>query len=72
MALLEYETLTGEEIKRLIAGDDISIVRIQVRQASPVAAAGTSIPKIRKPKGPFGNPDPAGCISSVDVKRGRD
>ncbi|RYY44716.1 MAG: cell division protein FtsH, partial [Sphingomonadales bacterium] len=60
LALLEYETLTGEEIKRLIAGQDLD------RQepgagATPVAVSGTSIPKIRRPKGPFGNPTPQGA-----------
>jgi cell division protease FtsH len=59
-ALLEYETLTGEEIKRLIAGEDIG------RQdpgttTRPAAVAGTSIPKITKPKGPFGQPAPQGA-----------
>lgn len=59
-ALLEYETLTGEEIKRLIAGEDLG------RQdpgttARPVSVAGTSIPKITKPKGPFGQPTPQGA-----------
>ncbi|MEP9358815.1 ATP-dependent zinc metalloprotease FtsH [Sphingomonas sp. KR3-1] len=60
LALLEYETLTGEEIKRLIAGEDLG------RQdpgatARPTAVAGTSIPKISKPKGPFGQPAPQGA-----------
>ena len=52
-ALLEYETLTGEEIKRLIAGDPIA------RDNGP--AAGTSIPKTRRPTGPFGTPKPLGA-----------
>ncbi|QIG78465.1 ATP-dependent zinc metalloprotease FtsH [Stakelama tenebrarum] len=59
-ALLEYETLTGDEIKRLIAGEDIGRDDPGA-SAQPVAAAGTSIPKIRKPKGPFGNPSPQGA-----------
>ena len=57
-ALLEYETLTGDEIKRLIAGEDIGRNDPGAKVA-PVAAAGTSIPKTRRPKGPFGNPQPA-------------
>lgn len=57
-ALLEYETLTGDEIKRLIAGEDIGRDDPGAKSA-PVAAAGTSIPKTRRPKGPFGNPQPA-------------
>ncbi|MFZ5747060.1 MAG: ATP-dependent zinc metalloprotease FtsH [Pseudomonadota bacterium] len=59
-ALLEYETLTGDEIKRLLAGEDIGRDDADTK-ATPVAAAGTSIPKIRKPKGPFGNPAPQGA-----------
>jgi cell division protease FtsH len=59
-ALLEYETLTGDEIKRLLAGDDIGRDDIDANRA-PVAAGGTSIPKIRRPKGPFGNPTPQGA-----------
>ncbi|MES2986505.1 MAG: ATP-dependent zinc metalloprotease FtsH [Pseudomonadota bacterium] len=60
LALLEYETLTGEEIKRLIAGDDIH--REDPGANTPtIAVAGTSIPKIRRPKGPFGNPTPQGA-----------
>jgi cell division protease FtsH len=60
LALLEYETLTGEEIKRLIAGENLDREDPGAK-ASPVATAGTSIPKIRKPKGPFGNPTPQGA-----------
>ncbi|MDQ0248720.1 ATP-dependent zinc metalloprotease FtsH [Sphingomonas sp. Sphisp140] len=59
-ALLEYETLTGEEIKRLISGEDIGREDPQ-NIHRPVAVAGTSIPKIRKPKGPFGQPTPQGA-----------
>ena len=57
-ALLEYETLSGDEIKRLIAGEDID--RPEPGSGlKPVASAGTSIPKTRRPKGPFGTPQPA-------------
>lgn len=59
-ALLEYETLTGEEIKKLIAGGGIDRTDSPA-SAAPVAAAGTSIPKTRRPKGPFGNPAPQGA-----------
>ncbi|UZK65115.1 ATP-dependent zinc metalloprotease FtsH [Sphingomonas sp. M1-B02] len=59
-ALLEFETLTGDEIKRLVAGEEIG--RDDAGAPSvPVAAGGTSIPKIRRPKGPFGNPTPQGA-----------
>ena len=59
-ALLEFETLTGEEIKRLIAGEDLGR-EDPGASARPAAVAGTSIPKIRKPKGPFGQPTPQGA-----------
>jgi cell division protease FtsH len=59
-ALLEYETLSGEEIKRLVAGEDIGRPDPTQRVGS-VPAAGTSVPKTRRPKGPFGNPAPAGA-----------
>ncbi|WP_425230896.1 ATP-dependent zinc metalloprotease FtsH [Sphingomonas sp.] len=59
-ALLEYETITGEEIKRIVAGDDIGRNDDGPRSA-PVAKAGTSIPKTRRPSGPFGTPSPLGA-----------
>jgi len=59
-ALLEYETLSGDEIKRLIAGEDIGRDDPGARPA-PVPVAGTSVPKTRRPTGPFGNPSPAGA-----------
>ena len=59
-ALLEYETLTGDEIKRLAAGDDIGRGDPSAT-ATPLPAGGTSIPKTKRPNGPFGNPAPAGA-----------
>jgi len=59
-ALLEYETLSGDEIKKLIAGDDIGRRDLGPKMPS-LPSAGTSIPKTRRPKGPFGNPAPAGA-----------
>src|SRR3546814_2520980 len=59
-ALLEYETLSGDEIKKLIAGEDLGRADNDAG-AQPVAAAGTSIPKTRRPKGPFGTPKPLGA-----------
>jgi cell division protease FtsH len=58
-ALLEFETLTGEEIKTLLAGGSID-------RGGPkgpaMPAAGSSIPKAKrgKPK-PLGDPAPAGA-----------
>ena len=59
-ALLDYETLNGDEIKRLIAGEGIDRPDPGTG-GTPVSAAGTSIPKTRRPKGPFGNPAPQGA-----------
>ena len=57
-ALLELETLTGEEIKTIIAGGKID------RSANiPVAlpTAGSSIPKAKRPKPGIGGPAQAGA-----------
>ncbi|MEH3104877.1 MAG: ATP-dependent zinc metalloprotease FtsH [Sphingomonas phyllosphaerae] len=59
-ALLEYETLSGDEIKRLIAGEELDR-RDHGPKTPSVPAVGTSIPKTKRPSGPFGNPSPAGA-----------
>jgi cell division protease FtsH len=59
-ALLEYETLSGDEIKKLIAGESIGRAD-QGPKTSSIPTAGTSIPKTRRPQGPFGTPSPAGA-----------
>ena len=59
-ALLEYETLSGDEIKKLIAGEEIGRSDPSGPKAS-VPRAGTSIPKTRRPGGSFGNPAPLGA-----------
>jgi cell division protease FtsH len=59
-ALLEFETLTGDEIKKLIAGEDMDRPAPGAKTAS-VPKAGTSIPKTRRPNGPFGSPTPLGA-----------
>ncbi|MEA1072083.1 ATP-dependent zinc metalloprotease FtsH [Sphingomonas sp. LY160] len=57
-ALLEYETLTGEEIKTLLKGGDID----RGTDHKPVLpATGTSIPKSRRPKPGIGGPASAGA-----------
>jgi cell division protease FtsH len=59
-ALLEYETLSGEESKRAIAGDPIE--RDKDRNKGPAAiVGGSSIPKSKRPKGGIGGPAPAGA-----------
>ncbi|WP_375390777.1 ATP-dependent zinc metalloprotease FtsH [uncultured Sphingomonas sp.] len=59
-ALLEYETITGDEIKRIVAGEDIGRPD-EGTKAPQVVKAGTSIPKTRRPSGPFGAPSPLGA-----------
>jgi len=59
-ALLEYETLSGDEIKKLIAGEEIGRIDSGPK-VPPVPAVGTSIPKTRRPSGPFGTPAPQGA-----------
>jgi cell division protease FtsH len=59
-ALLEYETLTGDEAKRAIAGEDIGREDSSTRGPRKLAAGGSSIPKSRRPGG-WGEPTPAGA-----------
>jgi cell division protease FtsH len=61
-ALLEYETLNGEESKKAIRGEDIG--RDDPGSLRPlVPIAGSSIPSTRKPRGGggFGDPAPQGA-----------
>ncbi|WP_129793442.1 ATP-dependent zinc metalloprotease FtsH [Sphingosinicella sp. CPCC 101087] len=58
-ALLEYETLNGEEAKRAIKGEDIGRSD-QDRQRVPTIT-GSSIPSTRRPRGGIGGPAPAGA-----------
>ena len=59
-ALLEYETLTGEESKRAIRGDDIG--RENPSDRPPLApVAGSTIPTTRRPRGGIGGPAPQGA-----------
>jgi len=57
-ALLEYETLSGDEIKTIIDGGSIDRGR-SARPALPTA--GSSIPRSRKPKSGLGGAAPAGA-----------
>ncbi len=57
-ALLEYETLSGEEIKTVLAGG--SVDRGGPSQPS-LPSAGTSIPKAKRPKKGLGGAAPAGA-----------
>ncbi len=56
-ALLEYETLSGDEIKAVLAGETID--RGSTKGPS-IPAAGSSIPKAKRPKPGIGGAAPAG------------
>jgi cell division protease FtsH len=58
-ALLEYETLSGDEAKRVIAGEDIGRDQGNARQPAALNTGGSSIPKSRRPGGGWGEPKPA-------------
>jgi cell division protease FtsH len=59
-ALLEYETLTGEEIKKAVKGEDIG--REDPGSKRPaMPTAGSSIPSTRKPRGGIGGAAPQGA-----------
>jgi len=59
-ALLEYETLTGDEAKRAIAGEDIGREDPSSKAPRKLAAGGSSIPKSRRGSN-WGEPSPAGA-----------
>ncbi|MBA3678294.1 MAG: ATP-dependent metallopeptidase FtsH/Yme1/Tma family protein [Sphingosinicella sp.] len=59
-ALLEFETLNGEEAQKAIKGEDIG--REDPNNRRPVLpTAGSSIPNTRKPRGGIGDPAPQGA-----------
>jgi cell division protease FtsH len=57
--LLEYETLTGEEAKRAIRGEDIG--RGEGDRNAVPAVTGTQIPSTRRPRGGIGGPATQGA-----------
>ena len=59
-ALLEYETLTGDEIKKAIKGEDIGRDNPSARP-NVVPTTGASIPSTRRPRGGIGGPAPQGA-----------
>jgi cell division protease FtsH len=59
-ALLEYETLNGEEAKRVIKGEDIGRDDSGHRKPVALGVGGSSIPKSRRPGG-WGDPAPQGA-----------
>ena len=59
-ALLEYETLTGDEIKRVLAGEPIDREDVGSRRNLPIGTGGSSIPKSKRP-GAIGGPAAQGA-----------
>ena len=60
-ALLEYETLNGEESKRIIAGESIGRDEGNSRRPVALGSGGSSIPKSKRPGGGWGDPAPQGA-----------
>ncbi|MGK2911058.1 MAG: ATP-dependent zinc metalloprotease FtsH [Sphingobium sp.] len=60
-AMLEYETLSGDEIKTLLDKGEITRDDGTTIRPSSIPVAGTAIPKTRRRKGPFGDPAPQGA-----------
>ena len=60
-ALLEYETLNGEEAKRAIKGEDIGRNDSGSRHPVALGVGGSSIPKSRRPGGGWSDPAPQGA-----------
>ena len=59
---LEYETLSGEESKRVIVGEDIGRHDGSYRRPQALGTGGSSIPKTRRPRGGgVGDPAPQGA-----------
>jgi cell division protease FtsH len=59
-ALLEFETLSGDEAKQVIAGEDIDRGENSGTRATAPSSGGSSIPKTRRPGG-WGDPAPQGA-----------
>jgi len=59
-ALLDYETLNGDEAKRAIRGEDIGRDNPSDR-TGPTTIAGSSIPSTRRPRGGLGGAAPQGA-----------
>jgi cell division protease FtsH len=57
-ALLEYETLSGDEIKTILGGGSIDR---GATSGTPLPAAGSSIPRAGRKPTPLGGPAPAGA-----------
>jgi cell division protease FtsH len=59
-ALLEYETLNGEESKKAIRGEDIGRNN-PLSKGGNLPVTGSSIPTTKRPRGGIGGPAPQGA-----------
>jgi len=57
-ALLEYETLSGEESKRAIKGEDIGRDNDRDKHGNPVQGHAGGLPQIKRKPRPFGDANP--------------
>jgi cell division protease FtsH len=60
-ALLEYETLSGEEARRAIKGEDIGRENDQGRPGTPIQGHAGSLPQIKRKPRPFADANPQGA-----------
>ena len=60
-AMLEYETLSGDEVKKAMDGEDLGRDEPGTKAATPVPAAGSSIPRSKRPSGGWGEAAPQGA-----------
>jgi cell division protease FtsH len=60
-ALLEYETLSGEESRRIIAGEDIDRSNDDGKTVKPLSGHAGSLPQIKRKPRPFGDTNPQGA-----------
>ena len=60
-ALLEYETLSGDEIKTIMDGGAIDRPDNHNYRPPAVLKGGSAVPKSRRPRGPFGDAAPQGA-----------
>ena len=61
LAMLEYETLSGDEITQLLTGGKLDRPDAPAGIARPVTPAGTSVPRAGRRSGGTGNPQPQGA-----------
>lgn len=63
-AMLEYETLSGDEIRRVVAGESLGRPDAGSRPSAPVVSGGSAIPKAGRRGAAWGKADSAGLRPS--------